>query len=181
MCATCDLTILNGVCPGDELGNFTYVCSTGSSTIDYFISSIEFAEKVVELKVAEQFESKHLPIEIQIGKSEETVPSSSSHIEKLIWDVNRRSDFEENLRREQFLGDINRAMTTLQLSVDEAVKCLSQGLLTAAQCMVKNVYTGSRQRVWFDCECKTLKREMRKWYRKFRRAESGAEWQKNRK
>ena len=114
------------------------------------ISSIEFAEKVVELKVAERFESKHLPIEIQIGKSEETVPSSSSHIENLIWDVNRRSDFEENLRTEQFLGDINRAMTTLQLSVDEAVKCLSQGLLTAAQCMVKNVYTGPRQNVWFD-------------------------------
>ena len=71
-----------------------------------------------------------MPIEIQIGKSEETVPSSSSHIEKLIWDVNRRSDFEENVRREQFLGDINRAMTTLQLSVNEAVKCLNQGLLT---------------------------------------------------
>ena len=176
MCATCDLTILNAACPGDEVGNFTYVCST----IGYFISSIEFAEKVVELKVAEQFVSKHLPIEIQIGKSEETVPSSSSHIEKLIWDVNRRSDFKENLRREQFLGDINRAMTALQLSVDEAVKCLSEGLLTAAQCMVKNVYTGPRQSVWFDCECKTLKREMRKWYRKFRRAESGAERQKNR-
>ena len=37
MCATCDLTILNGACPGDELENFRYVCSTGSSTIDYFI------------------------------------------------------------------------------------------------------------------------------------------------
>ena len=121
-----------------------------------------------------------MPTEIQIGKSEKTVPSSSSHIEKLIWDVNRRSDFEENLRREQFLCDINRAMKTLQLSVDEAVKCLSQGLLTAAQCMVKNVYTGPRQSVRFDCECKTLKRDMRKWYRKFRRAESGAERQKNR-
>ena len=44
------------------------------------ISSIEFAEKVVELKVAERFESKHLPIEIQIGNSEKTVPSSSCRI-----------------------------------------------------------------------------------------------------
>ena len=51
MCATCDLTILNGACPGNELGNFTYVCSTGSSTIDCFISSIEFAERVVDLKL----------------------------------------------------------------------------------------------------------------------------------
>ena len=84
------------------------------------------------------------------------------------------------LRRERFLGDINRAMTILQLSVDEAVKCLSQGLLTAAQCMVQNVSTGPRQSVWFDCECKTLKREMRKWYGKFRPPESGAERQKNR-
>ena len=46
--------------------------------------------------------------------------------------------------------------------------------------MVKNVYTGPRKSVWFDCECKTLKREIRKWYRMFRRAESGAERQKNR-
>ena len=55
MCATYDLTILNAACPGDELGNFTYVCSTGSSTIDYFIIAIELAEKVVELKVAERW------------------------------------------------------------------------------------------------------------------------------
>ena len=31
------------------------MCSTGSSTIDYFISSLELAEKVVELKVAERW------------------------------------------------------------------------------------------------------------------------------
>ena len=69
-------------------------------------------------------------------------------------------------------------ITLLQLSVDEAVKCLSQRLLTAAQCMVTNVYTGPRQSVWFDCECKTQKREMRKWYGKFRRVKRGAEQQK---
>ena len=52
MCDICNLTILNRACPGNALGNFTYVCSRGSSTIDYFISSIELAEKVVEIKVA---------------------------------------------------------------------------------------------------------------------------------
>ena len=74
MCATCNLTILNGTCPGDELGNFTYVCSTGSRTIDYFIGSIEIAEKVAKLEVTERFESKHLPVEVQIGgRSENSV------------------------------------------------------------------------------------------------------------
>ena len=51
LCAICNLTILNGTCSGDELSNFTYVCSTGSSSIDYFISSIEIAEKVAKLDV----------------------------------------------------------------------------------------------------------------------------------
>ena len=48
------------------------------------ISSIELAEKVVELEVAERVESKHLPVEIQIGQSNESVPkpNSSSHTEK---------------------------------------------------------------------------------------------------
>ena len=127
--ATCNLTILNSTCPGDELGNFTYVCSTGSSTIDYFISSIEIAEKVVKLEVTERFESKHLPVEVQIGgRSENSVPKHDSprHIEKLIWDDNKRSDFEENVRKEQFVKEINRATVSLRLSVDEAVKRLSE-------------------------------------------------------
>ena len=173
----CDLTILNGTCPGDEPGNFTYVCSAGSSTIDYFICSRELAEKVIELEVTERFESKHLRVEMLIGKSEKSAPkrSSHTHIETLIWDNNRKSVFEENVRNELFFEEINRATIILNQSVDSAVKCLSEGLLKVAECMVRNVYTGPRQSVWFDCEYKTLKREIRKWYRKFRRAESGAE------
>jgi hypothetical protein len=182
VCAICDLTILNGTCPGDEPGNFTYVCSAGSSTIDYFICSRELAEKVIKLEVTERFESKHLPVEILIGKAEKGAPkrSSHTHIEKLIWDNNMKSTFEENVQNELFLDEMNRATSILNQSVDDAVKCLSDGLLKAAECMVRNVYTGPRQSVWFDCECKTLKREIRKWYRKFRRAESGAEREKNR-
>ena len=60
--------------------------------IDYFISSIEIAEKVAKLEVTERFESKHLPVEMQIGRrSENSVPKHNSprHIEKLIWDDNR--------------------------------------------------------------------------------------------
>ena len=129
------------------------------------------------LLVTERFESKHLPVEVQIGgRSENSVPKhdSPSHIEKLIWDDNKRPDFEENVRKEQFVEEINRATISLRLSVDEAVKRLSECLLKAAHCMGRNVYKGPRQSVWFYCECKTLKRELRKWYRKFRRAESGA-------
>ena len=84
----------------------TYVCSTGSRAIDYFISYIEIAKKVAKYEVTEPFESKHLPVEIQIGRrSKNSVPKHNSpgHVEKLIWDDNKRSDFEQNVRKEQFM------------------------------------------------------------------------------
>ena len=65
--------------------------------------------KVAKLEVTERVESKHLPVEIQIGRrSENSVPKHNSprHTEKLIWDDSRRSDFEENVRKEQFLEEI---------------------------------------------------------------------------
>ena len=48
--------------------------------------------KVAKLEVTERVESKHLPVEIQVGRrSENSVPKHNSprHIEKLIWDDNR--------------------------------------------------------------------------------------------
>ena len=89
-----------------------------------------------------------------IGKAEKSAPkrSSRTHIEKQIWDNNMQSIFEENVRNQLFLEEMNRATSILKQSVDDAVKCLSEGLLRAAECMVRNVYTGPRQSVWFDCE-----------------------------
>ena len=92
------------------------------------------------MTLLERFESKHLPVEVQIGgRSENSVPkhNSPSHIQKLIWDDNKRSDFENKVRKEQFVAEINRATISLRLSVDEAVKRLSECLLTAAHCMVR--------------------------------------------
>ena len=77
-------------------------------------------------------------------------------------------------------NSFRRATISLRLSVDGAAIRLSECLLTAAQCMVRKVYPGPRQSVWFYIECKVLKSELRKWFRKFRRAEIGTEWQKNR-
>ena len=60
------------------------MCSTGSSP--------EITEKVAELEVTERFESKHLPVEIQIGRrSKKCVPKHNcpSHTVKLIWDDNK--------------------------------------------------------------------------------------------
>ena len=39
VCEQFDLIIMNGLLPGDEDGNFTYIARNGSSIINYFIMS----------------------------------------------------------------------------------------------------------------------------------------------
>ena len=53
----------------------------------------------------------------------------------------------KKMYQKQLLEEITRASISLRLSVDEAVERLSECLFTAAQCMVRNVYTGPRQSV----------------------------------
>ena len=36
MCATLDLTIMNGNCTGDDGGAFTFISPNGNSVVDYF-------------------------------------------------------------------------------------------------------------------------------------------------
>ena len=66
---------------------------------------------VCELEVTERFQSKNLPVEIQIGRRpEKSAPKHNSpgHVEKIwsrrkiIWHVNRRSDFEEMNEKNSF-------------------------------------------------------------------------------
>ena len=50
-CKCHDLCILNGRVRGDSLGNFTFHCSQGSSTVDYMICDQHFFSQI-DYKVA---------------------------------------------------------------------------------------------------------------------------------
>jgi len=170
LCATCRLSILNGTCRGDEKGSYTYVCSSGCSTIDYFVSSKELISEV-DLSVEERFESKHLPVVLTLYRS----PSGGSvhltkSIEKVMWDEMKVPLFEEALKGIQFESSIAEATVLLYESVDSAVDCFTSGLIQAADCMKRRIYIGPKQSKWFDMECKAAKRNTRKWWRLFRRA-----------
>ena len=64
-----NLIIMNGLLPGDEDGNFTYIARNGSSIIDYFIMSKCLAHLASHLDVVPRTESKHMPIEIKFKLS----------------------------------------------------------------------------------------------------------------
>lgn len=171
MCATCNLTILNGTCQGDLKGSFTYVCSSGCSTVDYFLASKELNVGQAHLEVAERFESKHLPVELMFFRDDrDKKKSTTGSIEKLMWDESKKSVFVEAVSSAQFETVVVEATVMLPDSVDSAVDCLTAGLLQAATCMKRKIYTGQRHSKWFDRDCKTARDETRKWWRLFRRA-----------
>ena len=170
MCATCNICIFNGSCRGDENGDFTYVCSSGSSTLDYYVASRELVGDVV-LEVAERFESKHMPVQLTFNprRTDESV-CKTKFIEKTVWDETKLPLFHEAIKSTLFQSAIVQATALLHDSVDAAVDCFNSGLLSAAACMKRKIYVGPRQSKWYDMECKTAKRNTRKWWRLFRRS-----------
>ena len=94
--------------------------------------------------------------------------------------MTKRSTFVEAVRGEMFQNVITQAKDLLSCSVDEAVNCLNNGLLEAAACMKRRVSKGLKSSKWFDVECKAVRRETRKWWRKFRRSKCEESKSKNR-
>jgi hypothetical protein len=148
------------------------VCSSGSSVIDYFLVSYELEGKVSDLSVIERFESKHLPVAITVGQRDPVTEKSQSkfpYIEKTMWNEDSKPIFEASVNSVEFQTTIKDAETLLSRSVNESVCCLSDGLVKAAECMKKKIYTGPRKSAWFDRECTELKRRTRRAWRKFKR------------
>jgi len=62
LCGTNDMCIINGRKTGDNDGEFTYLCPSGASVIDYVISSYNLSNWISNFNVLSIDLSKHLPI-----------------------------------------------------------------------------------------------------------------------
>ena len=174
LCFAFKLKLLNGSRPSDKNGNYTYICSNGCSVIDYFIISHEIESKVIDLCITERFESKHMPVVITVGQPLSVPENKSCVIEKLIWNDDFKSVFEAEIQGSEFQHVISNAAARLPHSIDDAISCLSNGLVNAAECMKRKIYTGPKQSAWYDKECTELKRLTRKAWRKFKRSNMAA-------
>ena len=68
MCATLDLTIMNGHCTGDEGGAFTFISPNGNSVVDYFLVSrcLFNCNISLNLTVHNEILSWHRPISMSL-------------------------------------------------------------------------------------------------------------------
>jgi hypothetical protein len=61
--------VLNGNKQGDEGGKWTYIGSRGEKVIDYGIMNKEAWERVEEFRIEKKVESDHLPLEVNIERT----------------------------------------------------------------------------------------------------------------
>jgi hypothetical protein len=145
VCEQFNLIILNGLLPGDEDGNFTYIAHNGSSIIDYFIMSGCLLHLGVHLKVASRIESKHMPVEMQLkvasGLSCAT-KSAKVRLQKYIWNHENVQEYINMLSSDDISTIFDDAVNLIDVNIDTALQMFHDGIREAAHCMQKTVVVG---------------------------------------
>ena len=74
-CCACKCSILNGLVHFDCDESSTFITQSGSSHIDYFVSSNDLCCKEIlySLKVKDRIESAHMPVVLTLGKPRDKV------------------------------------------------------------------------------------------------------------
>ena len=165
-CCMFQLTPLNGLVDGDEEGTFTFLSERGNSTIDFFITSVDFVQCVKYLSVTNRIESQHLPIQLNIYSRREDDRSRPNQekekAETLKWDPEKKQLFLDYLVSDEGKAVLHDADTHIEVDAQSALSRFVSMLLVAGQCMRRTVCVGARtQRSrWFDEECRKLKNKV---------------------
>ena len=183
MCTALNLCILNGMCEGDRQGRYTYISPFGSSVIDYFVLSCELAAVVWDdciLRVLDRIESCHMPVVFSakfpnLCKSDSKSVPGTCYIEKYSWDQSKADKYKECLLSISFQQLLQDAINLIDNDINSALNKLNEVIKLAAIGMKKRVWVnkGSRQQGWFDKECRTFRKKVRKSLRSFKSTLSG--------
>ena len=152
----------------------------GCSVIDYFIASEELYYELLpisELTVAERIESSHFPVELVINTRQKNALGATNNnngkiINRIVWKNEKIESFLQAVKSAQIQEQINNATSLTDTDVNIALKIFNKCMLEAAHCMVTKTPLGKKKTVnnWFDYECVTTRRNVRKLLRKFRKS-----------
>ena len=180
VCEEFDMSILNGMIPGDTSGNYTYVAYNGSSVVDYFVLSNRLLALSLSMNVGERIERKHQPIELFVNygqSSQECVKNNQTQgkeykVDKLIWDANKEDEFTMAIGGEANMLLLEEACDLIDLNIDQALDKFQQILHSAGSCMKRTLVHGKeRKEEWFDAECHLTRKDVRRKLRKFNKSD----------
>ena len=93
-------------------------------------------------------------------------------INRILWKNEKVESFLQAVKSAQIQEQINNATSLIGTDINMALKIFNKCLLEAAHCMVTKTPLGKKKTVnnWFDYECVTTRRNVRKLLRKFRKS-----------
>ena len=77
LCYSLEMTIWNGLFDRKG-GEFTFVSHSGSSVVDYFAVNDELLERKPDVSIRERFESKHFPVQMEVGVHDYNIADDSA-------------------------------------------------------------------------------------------------------
>jgi hypothetical protein len=179
MCTALNLCIMNGMCHGDLKGCYTYVCDSGSSVIDYFLMSSDLLALVYDkctLNVLDCIETNHMPVVCSVlFPQESNVKKENCHgnvfVDKLVWQKENVQRFNDSLSTERAHLMLENAIGLIDIDIDVALNVFNDCIREVAACMKKRMRVNGRKKKqdWYDAECKTMKKNLRKLLKTFRR------------
>jgi len=165
-CSMFQLVPLNGLVNQGFDGKFTFFSERGNSTIDFFLSSVDFIYHVKSLNVVGRVESQHMPVQLDACaalKNENDNNEEKTSTDKLKWDAEKAQSYLEFLSSFEGQQALSDATDCIDDDVESALSQFVNTLMKAGQCMRRTVFSGRRARrskKWFDDECRQLKREV---------------------
>ena len=179
-CNIHDCLILNGLQKWNFDDSFTYICSRGCSVIDYFVMSFDLLHLLdtSSLCIKENVDSDHVPVELKInivnGVNQVKIQKQiqdDRHIDRIIWQSEKENEYKEKLQDTDTKEKLKESKLLIDDNINEAIQVFNDSLKTAAQCMVKKIRIQKqhKQSIWYDGECRQMKKECKKRLRHFRK------------
>jgi hypothetical protein len=179
LCDVFDIVILNGLQKYNFDGSSTYICEEGSSTVDYFLASVEIVDNILlnSLTVLDHTESDHFPVVLSLSLPQQmhtvkedfrdkTITDST----KCVWDQSKECIFKDTLKSDNLQYVLQGAYELIEHDVDKALELFNACFNVASECM-KRKHSNKKTRSngnWFNAECKKAKVLCRKYLIMFR-------------
>ena len=175
VCEQFNLVVLNGLLPGDEDGNFTYISHSGSSIIDYFIMSRCLVHLGLQLSIVPKIDSKHMPVKMSL-KLPSTVSGTDAKpktykVQKYIWNTEKSQQYFDTCSSDDVSSLFKDAVGLIDVDIEAALSKFTDGIRKAGHCMQKTVTVGKNKgSPWFDGECKNKRRLVRQCLRRYQKS-----------
>lgn len=109
------MQIFNGAVERDIMGEFTYTGGRGSTVIDYVVEGLEEKERVVEMKIGDNCDSDHHPLEVYVREVGEKRMKGKGRKKVMGLDREGIEKYKEETKRLQIEGErVGKVMEMLK-------------------------------------------------------------------